>query len=1038
MLEGQDSNLIAALEATSNVDDSLARKRGFVHVIDSDPSRIELPPRCLPVYLLDGRRNATGVSVFENRLRRMTMLEDFRRSSARELVVISAGTQPVPTDLSDLWSAGYRAHLAFVSDSPSAESDLKQWLNATPDVAGATLVQTPPQQLIENILVRYYETYPADRNIIRMRDGLGQLHKIDITTADELERPILDSYALVEERDLTPLVPEELSRDEFVGFFKNPECSWRPYAAGLPWVRDTDCRQELRRRLQRLDMVGPDENCIAYISSEPGAGGTTLARVLAWEFAREGYPVLAAKPYPFVPDALPITNYLTRVHRLYTERVRDENPDQSEQPDAHSTNEKNPTTHLYETPWIIVFDTIHWQHRDAELLQFRNELTKSGRPVCLLVVTGSYLGLTFLTSPTFREVAALNHTLQLSEARKLGQHLNKFLRYYGQARTRAQWERFYEEHTVRDVAGIASFWVTLSFWIQGQYDFAESIQQWIYASFKEQAEDPIIQDALLQIAAMSSERQPLPQALLPKVSGQWPVWQLIDDKISDLARLGLTRIIAQGERAWALVHDILGRLLINALFYDHPTREALGFVEATNPEHLRFLILRKISENPRLGELAYKPIGETFATEIFKIDPSLGKINFAELWRDVLDALDKMSPLLRDTSRVFRHHTAVSRRRIAMLDSTMYTVDNTDKIELLRRAVKDINYALTEIAYSMSSEPDLNLLNSLARAYFDLAEAEREAGAPDARIAELIQLANEMTRRAYRENPNNSFVIETYVRSLLRNARDTPKQAMENCVMALGALYSAPHVSITNSRGPQLSRLADDALEILLKQAPSEISAHQPQNAIDVLVQTWLILAGGSPQQQEWLLEQVPIQIQKQALKALAHPAGQGNLQVLHLRYDLTCNCYPYDYRQQIELLEPLRISEYWLSSQLQLEYAILLFQTGRADEGDKAFRSLRDLWRTSNQFVQVPERLRWLRAADGKTPQVVQATSGSGYGPRVFALVREFANARVLFRPEEHGFADPRPGLTFSCYVSFGHNGPFLRPLSARPPLAK
>lgn len=1037
MFEGHDNDLIAALETVSDVDDPLARKRGFIHIVDSDPSRIELPPRCLPVYLLGGRRSGTDVSTFEDRLRHLTMLEDFRRSSVRELLVISAGTHPVPADLGDLWSAGYRAQLTFVSDSASAESELEQWIDATVNVVTATLIQIPPRQLIEDILVRYSETYPADRHIIRMRDGRGQLRKIDVTTADELERPILDSYTLVEERDLTPLMPEELSQDEFVGFFKNSEYSWRPYAAALPWVRDPHCREKLRRCLRRLDVVGSNENCIAYIASEPGAGGTTLARVLAWEFAREGYPVLVAKSYPFVPNALPIVNFLTRVHRIFSDQITDEHANQT-QSDEYSTNEESSTDRLFETPWIVIFDTLHWQHRDTELLQFRNELARSGRPVCLLVVTGTVLGLSFLNSAVFKKVSELNHAIQLSEARDLGQHLNAFLRYYGKARTEAQWDRFYEEHTVRYLDGIAAFWVTLSFWIQGQYDLSESIQQWIYRSFKEQADDPMIQNAILQIAAMSSERLPLPQALLPKVTGRWPVWQLIEDRLSDLASLALTQISAEGERHWALLHDILGRLLINALFYDYPTREALGFAGATDPEHLRFLVLRRISENPRLGERAYKSIGEDFATEIFKVDPDHGRGSFAVIWRDVLDALDKMPQLLRDTSRVFRHHTAISHRRIAKFDSGLYDLENDEKIVLLRRAIKDINYALTEIPYTMGSEPDLNLLNSLAHAYFDLAEAEAEAGAPYAQIAELRRLANETTWRAYCESPNNSFVIETYVRSLLQSARDTPEQAMQNCVAALGVLYSAQHAGSDNSRAPQLARLADQALDILFQKAPRETLHREPKNAIDLLVQAWLILAESRLRQTDWSLAEVPIQAQECALEILANPAGQGNLQILHLQYDLTCNCRPYDYKRQMELLEPLRLSEYWISPQLQLEYAILLFQTGRANEGDKAFRSLRRLWQTSDQFVLVPYRLRWLRAADGRTPQIVRATSGSEYGTRAFALVREFANARVPFRPEEHGFADSRPGLTFSCYVSFGHNGPFLRPLSARLPVAE
>lgn len=1033
LFDGHDRSLIGEVEAASGVEDKLARKRGLVQIIDSDPTRIILPPRCLPIYLLDGRNNSGAISSFEHRVRRMTMLEEFRRSTTRELVIMSAGNNPIPEELSELWSADYRAHLTFVSDVLSAESDIQQWLNITSNIATATLVQASPFDVIEDALSQYHEVYPEDRTIIRMHDSHGKLHKVDVSIADEPERPILDSYTLIQERDLTSLMPDELTRDEFVNFFRGSDSSWRPYASGLPWIRNPQCKERLRKSLQRLDRFGSDENCIAYIVSEPGAGGTTLARALAWECARDGYTVLIAKSYPFIPDSLPIENYLTRVNRLFTEQSSNEYVVSDLKSENKPIKDDNNSDRHFETPAIIVFDVVHWQNHEIEFIQFRNQLARSGRSVCLLVVTGPLLGLP-LEGSVFKKIAELNHAVELSDALRLGTHLNNFLKYYGREKTETEWNKFYNEHTTRYLDGIAAFWVTLSFWIQGQYDLSESIQQWIYTAFKEQEDDPLIQHAILQIAALSTERLPLAQALLPKSTRRWPVWQLLEDRQTSLTRLGLIRLFAQGEWHWAIVHDILGRLLINALFYDYPMRDALGFSKAIDAENLRFLILKKISENQRLGERGYRAIGESFAQDIFKIDPSIGKISFNRFWREVLDTLDKMPKLLRDTSRAFRHHSAISRRRIAKLDPKYYDLTDADRISLLERAINDINYGLNEIPYEVGSDPDLNLLNSLAHAYFDLAEVEMSVGTSNSRITELKKLANEATLRAYRESPNNSFTIETYVRSLLQNARDIPESAVANCVTALGTLYSAQHANIENSRKMQLERLADQALEILLHQTLGKVQTDEPKNAIDVLVQAWRILAENKSTGRAWSLDDVPPEKQERALKVLAHPSGRDNLQILHLQYDLTCNFSPNNYRRQIELLEPLQLSEYWMSPQLKLEYAILLFQAGRAKEGDRAFQSLRRLWQTSEIFVHVPERLRWLRNPDDATLQVVKAIIGPEYGTRAFASVREFANVRVPLRPEEHGFSNLQPGLSFSCFVSFGHNGPFLRPLSAKP----
>jgi hypothetical protein len=157
-------------------------------------------------------------------------------------------------------------------------------------------------------------------------------------------------------------------------------------------------------------------------------------------------------------------------------------------------------------------------------------------------------------------------------------------------------------------------------------------------------------------------------------------------------------------------------------------------------------------------------------------------------------------------------------------------------------------------------------------------------------------------------------------------------------------------------------------------------------------------------------------------------------MQVLRLTFDLLSISEPYAFKRQLEIVEQLQLTDYRLNPQLRLEYAILLFQNARETEGDKVFRSLRDLWKSTEQFVQVPDRLRWLRSSDARELRVVQATVASDFVGRVLAKVPEFGGRTVPLRPEEHGFREVKPGLRFACHVSFGHNGPFLRPVTAGP----
>ena len=329
---------------------------------------------------------------------------------------------------------------------------------------------------------------------------------------------------------------------------------------------------------------------------------------------------------------------------------------------------------------------------------------------------------------------------------------------------------------------------------------------------------------------------------------------------------------------------------------------------------------------------------------------------------------------------------------------------------------------------------NLNLYNSLANAYINLADVEAQKGSSRDRVVELRRLANEATRRSYDESPTNSYVVETYVKNLLGNARASPELAIEHCIEALGILFSAINATEETYRKPQLAELADQALELLMRQAPVGARNAEPTSAIDVLIKAWVTLAEGVDYGSRIALSEIPEQNRMRALDVLGHRAGRGNIQVMRLSFDLTCIGHPYAFQRQIEIVEQLQASDYRVTPQLRLEYAILLFQNNRAAEGDKAFRFLRRLWRESEHFVQVPERLRWLRDADSAVVKIVQATSGSDYGYRAMARVQEFNNLQAPFRLEEFGFRDLRPGVRFAAKVSFGHNGPFLRPVTAGP----
>ena len=116
-------------------------------------------------------------------------------------------------------------------------------------------------------------------------------------------------------------------------------------------------------------------------------------------------------------------------------------------------------------------------------------------------------------------------------------------------------------------------------------------------------------------------------------------------------------------------------------------------------------------------------------------------------------------------------------------------------------------------------------------------------------------------------------------------------------------------------------------------------------------------------------------------------------MQALRLRYNLLCVGKPFAFTEQIDILDQLDARRSSTPPQLRLEYAILLLQNGRTLEGDKAFKELRKLWKESEHIVEIPERLRWLRTADGKSLQIVHAKVHSDDGARIMARVQGFGS---------------------------------------------
>lgn len=1009
LLEGGSVALDAAILAQEDPTDFRVRRRGYPIIIESNPADIVLPPRSLPIYRLNTAEG--GMGTLAAQLVRLSILNELAKANPRQLLVLTSDGSGVPAELRALWEEGFRPTITLVGNHSTLFAEVDKWRRERTAGGSVGLVECDISSFADDLCFRYDAAHAGERVFLRVRNTRGETRTVDITPVDDAQHPVLGRYELIQDHDLRPLLPDDLAAEAVEGFFRDPSGSWQPYAAGLPWQRDDVAWPELRQILRRLDRNGADANTVAFIRAEAGAGGTTQSRVLAWKAAAEGYPTLFARSVPFKPSTLEVVSFMTRT--IDTEKRTRSEADEGR---------------LYEVPWLIVFDRDHWEGRNTELVSFLRGLEQSGRAACVLVVTGPYASMEYLSNRRFREIAKLTHEVPHAGAADLGQHLNRYLAPHGPVRRPEEWQSFFQASAVHAESGISSFWIALSFWLQRQIDMSETVQSWLFRQFQSSIHDPQLRSTLVDIAAMSTERRPLPETML-SATIDWPVAQKLEDLRSTIGALGLVRLRLEGDRYWALAHDVLGRYLLNAIYYDHAAKGEFGLGDATNAEHLRFLALRRLSANPALGTATNREIADDFAVNIFKIDPDHGHGTFTPYWREALAALDAMPRLLWQTSRALRHHSAISRRRIAK-DKVLFSLPDSERLELLRRAVEDIRFALDMIPRTEGEESDLNLYNSLARAYQDLHKATAAAGAAPEELDRLRGLAQDATRRAFQLNPDSPFVVETYAHSLLDEAETNPLKASENAFEALNLVYGEMERSRSAQRRYELSRLAETAIEMLLAAGQGERNSDNPEIAL--IVGALDALRTGVDDLAGMGLSDFPLENRLAAARLLSNPDVQSNLQAVRMLYALSCLDSPRAFAEQLALLEALLSGDYPISPQQRLELAILMHQRGRYEDAERLFKQLRPLWRTGEFFVQVPERLRWLLDANASHRLQVNARVAVGGGGRGSASIQEMRNLSVPFRAEEFGQRQISTATPIRGYISFGHNGPFLRPLTA------
>lgn len=1032
LLETTRSETAQQVETLTQTIDRFVRIRGFVRLIAENPAELTRIERSLPIYMLNGRSGATDSASATDLppkkalLRRLTMIEELSRLRPAVLVVLSDGNPKLFEDLFDLWETeGFKPRLLVIDPHDRCGAQIDTWLSKLKRPGIVTRCVIPFSDVVKRLYSNIDAILPDGRLIVRMLRHDDHLAEIDLTECDEVDSPLVGRFDIILSRHLSPILPEDLSDEQINQFFegtistrvdesgRRTDTGWEAFAAGLPWPGRSDVIDVTLRALERCRWSGSEGNRIVLLPAESGAGGTTLARLTAFMAAKAGFPTMVAGEQVFHPDAAEVATFLTRA----ADRARRE-----------GNGDK-----YGETPWLIVFDVSHWRGRETDAVRFFRELTNQRFRSSIMLCVVEDIADPFRLGRKEIEVAdKVCHDISQDDATLLGVHLNKFLRPRNREVAPADWVAFWEKHSPLGGEIPASFWVALSFWLRKQLDLNETIQVWLNRQYKTAAVPEGAWPVVLEVAALSVEREGAPEGVLLQPAQNLMPADLLDEVRKLVPSLALHRV-GTSERRWFIGHDLLGRLLLTIVFYDRQALSRFGLENAKDYVHLRLLLLRRLAERPVLDRVAYRPLALEFPVNILKLD--VGRLEFARYWPELLAALDAMPSAFRKSSRAFQHHAAITRRRICTIKE-YFDLTHPQRKKLLSEAVEMIENAITLPSIAGDGENDLNLYNSLSLAYQDLADVERELGTDESELLILWKKATDAAQQAKQLNPRNSYVLETLSRNLIQTATLFPEQAAERASEALVYIYDAMSLEKGGQRQRSLFKFAKDAVDLLRKpsalaQASDLANAGNPFGHLAI---AWILLSGGTDNAIDIAdFKEFPRDRKQIALNQL-NEAKAPNALVVEMQYKLTVELDRWNFVGQLDLLDKLAVMSR-MSLQLRLERAILLQQQTRNQEAYEVFEEVRIASRNpaNQEYVEVQRYLEWLVVRNEKTGRVTKRlcdakVTGRKGEYRKWARVEQLLDIEVPYNPREFK-VNYRAGDKFKCFISFGYKGPLIKP---------
>ena len=259
---------------------------------------------------------------------------------------------------------------------------------------------------------------------------------------------------------------------------------------------------------------------------------------------------------------------------------------------------------------------------------------------------------------------------------------------------------------------------------------------------------------------------------------------------------------------------------------------------------------------------------------------------------------------------------------------------------------------------------------------------------------------------------------------MLQHASLNTETRAHSAGAALTFIFQAIGLEGSHFRQHQLTNLANRAIKLLNARGTGNIDNLGAPNLL--LAKVWIVLLSGIEDIETFDLTRLPPDNVENALSVIEKSPREANWLITKLQYDLIAARFPMNFYQQVTVLDELVGTGFNMPAQMELEYAVLLYQVGRFREGAEKFRRIRMLLKTSEAIVFVPHRLRWLYVPNGSSRRICEARFVDEGMGQSFARLRELGNTTAPFRPQEFGLRVVALGTVFSCHVSFRAMGPF------------